>query len=78
VGNDAPFRVEWTENGLDGWRRLALDQAKVVAAAVERSANTGDGVASYAEGVYLLFVGVHAVEMLIDVDTIFVLRVRRA
>ena len=38
-----PFQVEWTEYALERWRSLSLDDAKLVAEAVKRFADAGEG-----------------------------------
>jgi hypothetical protein len=76
-----PTHVEWTEDALDDWKRLSLAEARAVAEAVQRWATTGAGIVIAAEGSeYLLFVGEHVVEFLVDTSThtMHVCRVRRS
>jgi hypothetical protein len=76
-----PTSVAWTQDALDGWKRLPLAEARAVAEAVQRWASTGEGLVVAAEGAeYLLFVGVHVVEFLVDTGsrTMHVCRIRHA
>ena len=45
-----PFQVEWTEYALERWRSLSLDDAKLVAEAVKRFADAGEGTVIYLQG----------------------------
>jgi hypothetical protein len=74
----APAPVEWTADALDDWRRLPLADAADVARAVQRFADFGEGIAIAGDGgVFLLFVGPRVVELLVDGEMVYVLRVRR-
>jgi hypothetical protein len=72
-----PFRVVWTHDALEDWRRLSLADAERVARAVERFPHEGIAIAT-AAAEYTLFVGKHAVVLLLVGDTLHVDRVRRA
>jgi hypothetical protein len=70
--------VHWDDRALDDWRRLPLKDAKAVAVAVERWAQTGAGVVIAVEGEFRLLVGAFLVVLLVDGDTMHVDAVRRA
>ena len=71
------FRIEWSPDALDDWRRLPPEAQAPVARAVERFPSEGVVIAR-GPSEYLLLVGVHAVVVLIDGDTLHVDRIRRA
>jgi len=52
--------------------------ATAVDRAVQRWAERGEGSAIFVEGEYRLFVGVFVVALLLDGDTVYVERLRRA
>jgi hypothetical protein len=70
--------VVWDDLALDDWRRLPMKDAKSVAVAVERWAQTGAGLVIAVEGEFRLLVGVYLVVLLVDGVTVHVDRVRRA
>jgi hypothetical protein len=70
--------VVWDESALESWRRLSLSDARAVAEAVERWAQTGQGLVVAVDGEFQLFVGQHVVVMLVARDTLYIDRVRRA
>ncbi len=74
------MKVHWWPNATLALLNMAREDAETVDRAVERWAASGEGIVHASDGgVFLLFVGVHIVEFLIDVpsDTIHVERVRR-
>jgi hypothetical protein len=72
-----PFRVEWSQQALADWRRLSIDDAKLVARAVGSFPMEGIVIAT-SPSEYLLLVGALAVVLVIDGDVVNVDRVRRA
>lgn len=73
------FRVEWSSDALEAWRRLPLGGARRVAEAVESFARGGSATVIAGEGVtYLLLVDELVVVLLIEGDTLYVWRIRNA
>lgn len=76
------MNVEWDPFAEEDWRRLDLDDARLVGHAVEIWADTFAGTveATESEGVFRLYVGRFVVRFLIDTstDTMHVIQVRRA
>ena len=55
-----PFEVLWSPDARADWRRMPLAEARAVATAVERWAQTGQGIVTAGEaGAFLLFGGAH-------------------
>ena len=73
-----PFEVEWTDAAIDDWKRMSSARATLVATAVRRFAALGEGTVVCVEGTYMLFVDDLVVLMLVDGDTLWIDRVRRA
>jgi len=71
------FRVEWSDPALDDWRSLPLDDAARIAGAVARFPHEGIVIAT-GPTEYVLSIGVDAVLLVLDRDTLHVDRVRRA
>lgn len=72
-----PFVVEWSADAHDDWLRLPLAEARAIATAVQRFADTGQGIVIAGDGgTYLLFVGDVTVVLLIDGGTLHVWRIR--
>jgi hypothetical protein len=74
-----PFRVHWTRDADEDWRRLPLSRARVVAIAVDRFASGVSGhTVIFVDGECRLFVEDLAVVLLLDGDDLYVMHVRRA
>lgn len=73
-----PFEVVWSRLAMRCWMALSYADALAVSRAVRRFAEGGGGHVVYVDGEMLLFVGVHAVVILVDGDTMHIDRVRRA
>jgi hypothetical protein len=74
-----PFDVVWSDPATEDWMRLSFADAQAVSVAVRRFAEGSPGpTVVCVDSEYRLFVGVLMVVMLIDGDTLYVDRVRRA
>jgi len=72
-----PFRVVWSHDAVEDWQRLPLADAEPGARAVERFPYEGIVIPTGAAE-YTLFVGEHAIVLLLAGDTLYVDRVRRS
>jgi hypothetical protein len=72
------MNVVWHADVLEDWRRLNLDHARLVDAAVQRWASSGEGRVIFEDDEFRLFVGSVVVVFFVSGDTMHIGHVRSA